>query len=404
MLPHFVLRRSFFSLPPRRLSIAPSQHESLCLLPSDSTSISPPASVHPLAVGDLKQRALAAISLLKSETDPSRILTICRSAYISPDHHLGRAALSVAVSSLSSSPRHLRSFLAPLLHSGHHLPHAISLFGQAGLLDDAIAAFRLYPSLRSLNSLLFACILSNKHRRAGEFFRDFPVSYRIKPNIVTYNTVTKAFCESGGSRAFYSYLDEMVRKGIKPNLTTFSIALAGFYREERSDDVKKVLWLMKKHGRHAGLSIYNIRIQSLCKLGRPDEAKELLREMRVRRRKPNCETYDHLVLGYCCIGNLDEAKKVFKEMGRRGIAPQSSCYFTLVHYLCKGGDFASAFEVCRESMERNWVPRFSTMKVLVDGLVSTSQVSEAREILGMVKGKFSRNAELWEKINESLPI
>ncbi|KAI0495812.1 hypothetical protein KFK09_022115 [Dendrobium nobile] len=406
MRPRLLHCRIISYLQVRSLSIAPSQLEPLNLLPLNSTSTSPksPPSVLTLAAGDPKQRALSAISLLKSETDPSSILNICRSASLSPSHHLGRAALSVAVSSLSSSPHHLRSLLTPLLHSDHHLPHAISLFGLAGLLDDALSAFRSSPSLRSLNALLFACILSNKHPQAGEFFRDFPVSYRIKPNIVTYNTVIKAFCESGGSRTFYSYLDEMVRKGIKPNLTTFSISLSGFYREERFDDVKKVLWLMKKHGRHAGLSIYNIRVQSLCKLGRPEEAKELLREMRVRRLEPNWVTYDHLVLGYCCRGNLEEAKRLFEEMGRRGLVPQSSCYFSLVHYLCKGGDFSSALSICRESMERNWVPRFSTMKVLVDGLVGASQVKEAREIVEMVKGKFSRNVELWNKIEDSLPM
>ncbi|KAG0494566.1 hypothetical protein HPP92_005560 [Vanilla planifolia] len=356
--------------------------------------------------GDAKHSYLTVRSLLKSETDPSRILDLCHSASLSPDHHLGRSALSAAVSSLAASPNHLpavRSLVAPLVMSKRHVPHAISLFGLAGLLDDAAEAFRSSPSLFSLNALLFACILSNNHKQAGTFFRDIPVSYAIKPNIVTYNTVIKAFCESGGSRTFYSFLDEMVRKDVKPNLTTFSIALSGFYREELFSDVKKVLWLMKKNGRHAGLSIYNARIQSLCKLGRPEEAKELLREMRPRGMKPSWVTYDHLILGYCSVGNLEEAKRLFKEMGRKQLVPQSSCYFSLIYYLCRNGDFGSALEICRESMDQNWVPQFSTMKMLVDGLVGTLQVKEARELVEKVKGKFFRNMELWNKIEEALP-
>ncbi|PKA63721.1 Pentatricopeptide repeat-containing protein [Apostasia shenzhenica] len=355
---------------------------------------------------DATHRYMNAISLLKSETDPSRILSICRSAALSSDHHIGRAALSTAVSTLASSPDHVpsvRSLLSPLLRSDSDLPHAIVLFGLAGLLDDAIAAFRSSPSLRSLNALLFACILSNNHQQAGVFFRDFPVYYRIKPNLLTYNTVIKAFSNSGGSRTFYSYLDEMVRKGIKPNLATFSISITGFYREERFDDVKKVLWLMKKHGRHAGLSIYNVRVQSLCKLGRPGEAKELLREMTLRGMKPNWVTYDHLILGFCSAGDLDEGKRLFKEMKLRALVPQSSCYFNLAHYLCKGGDFEFALEICKESLERNWAPRFTTMKMLVEGLVGMAKVKDAREIVEKMKGKFSRNIDLWKKMEESLP-
>ncbi|KAK8921834.1 Pentatricopeptide repeat-containing protein [Platanthera zijinensis] len=407
-MPALLFRCIFFShFPRRRLSAAASQLEAIDLVALDSTSASQGFKDCDTVTGDLKQRSLAVLSLLKSERDPSRILTLCLSAALSPDHHLGRAALSVAVVSLSSSSDHplsTRSLLNPLIHSDHHLPHAIALLGLAGLLDDALAAFRSSPSLRSLNALLYACILSNNHDLAGQFFRDFPVSYRINPNILSYNTVIKAFCGSSSSSTFYSYLDEMVRKKIKPNLTTFSIALAGFYREKRIDDVKKVLWLMKKHGRHAGLSIYNVRVRSLCKLQRLDDAMELLREMKAKGMNPNWVTYDHLILGQCCVGNLVEAKRLLKEMGRRGLVPQASCYFSLVHYLCKAGDFGSALEVCKESMERNWFPRFSTMKMLVDGLVGASQVEGAREIVDKVKGKFSRNAELWEKIKENLPV
>ncbi|KAG0492460.1 hypothetical protein HPP92_005858 [Vanilla planifolia] len=194
----------------------------------------------------------------------------------------------------------------------------------------------------------------------------------------------------------------MVRKDVKPNLTTFSIALSGFYREELFSDVKKVLWLMKKNGRHAGLSIYNARIQSLCKLGRPEEAKELLREMRPRGMKPSWVTYDHLILGYCSVGNLEEAKRLFKEMGRKQLVPQSSCYFSLIYYLCRNGDFGSALEICRRVWTRIGC-LFSTMKMLVDGLVGTLQVKEARELVEKVKGKFFRNMELWNKIEEALP-
>lgn len=361
----------------------------------------------PFAVLTSKQKSRAALALLKSETDPGRIVDICRSAALSPSlSHLDRVALSTAVSTLAKSKSfsQVRAVLDSLPPSS--LSHSIVLFGQAGMLEDAIRTFResKSPSTRSLNALLFACILAGRHDEVGRIFRDFPSSHGIAADVDTYNTVIKAFCEFGTSRSFYSVLEEMRRFGIKPNMTTFCTAIAGFYKEERFKDVDKVLELMKKHDcAPAGLSTYNMRIQSLCKLKRPCDAKALFKEMVSKGMKPTWVTYNHLIFGYCKEGNLEEAKKLYREMKRQGCVPDSRFYFTLVYYLCQGGDFEAALAACKDSMAKNWVPSFSTMKMLVKGLINSSKVDEAREIIEKVKEKFSGNAEMWKEVEEALP-
>ncbi|MQM15994.1 hypothetical protein Taro_048946 [Colocasia esculenta] len=377
---------------------------------SASAILNPAGPASPLTG---KQKSRAAIALLKSEKDPARIIEICIAAALTPDCHLDRIAFSLAVNKLcaAGSPAAVRSFLDDLLASRPDLQnersraHAIVLYGQAGMLADAIRVFetsRDTPTVRSLNALLFACVLAKKHEEVGRIFREFPRSYGIAPNLDTYNTVIKAFCESGSSRSVYSILDEMGRKGIKPNMTSYSTLLAGFYREERYDDVGKVLELMKKNDCPPGLSTYNVRIQSLCKLKRPAEARALLEGMLERGMKPNAITYYHLIYGFCKEGDLKEAKRLFREMGRKGCVPDSSCYFTLIYYLCQGGDFETALSICKESMEKNWIPSFSTMKALVKGLVDSSKAEEAKEIVETIKERFSRNAEMWKEVEESL--
>uniref|UniRef100_A0A1D1YJY4 Pentatricopeptide repeat-containing protein At1g61870, mitochondrial n=1 Tax=Anthurium amnicola TaxID=1678845 RepID=A0A1D1YJY4_9ARAE len=377
---------------------------------SASAILNPADSAAPLTG---KQKSRAAISLLKSEKDPARIVDICHAAALTPDSHLDRIAFSLAVSSLAASASFsfIRSLLDGLLASRPDLQnqrfraHAIVLFGQAGMLDDAIRVFkdsRDPPTVRSLNALLFACVLAKKHDEVGRIFLEFPREHGISPDLDTYNTVIKAFCESGSSRSVYSILDEMGRKGIQPNMTSYSTLLAGFYREQRFDDVGKVLDIMKRNGCIPGIGTYNVRIQSLCKLRRPAEARALLEGMLERRMKPNAVTYYHLIYGFCKEGDLEEAKRLFREMGRKGCVPGSSCYFTLIYYLCQGGDFETALGVCRESMDKNWIPCFSIMKALVKGLMSSSKVDEAREIMEKVKGRFSSNSEMWKEVEESL--
>nr|TKW17194.1 hypothetical protein SEVIR_5G350500v2 [Setaria viridis]TKW17196.1 hypothetical protein SEVIR_5G350500v2 [Setaria viridis] len=296
----------------RRLSTAAAT----AAAPTPGSILNPSSPNTPLSS---LQKTRLAISLLKSSPPPppDQILSICRAAALSPETHIDRVALSLAASKLSSAPDTLRDLTSTVL-TPRHAPHAIVLFGQAGLLPDAISTFQSSPSTRSLNALIFACIVSKNHTEAARIFQTFPDAHGVKPNTETFNTIIKSFAESGTIRSFYSVFDEMCKKGVKPDARTFTTALAGFYNEERFDDVAKVIELMKKHGCGETLPVYNVRVRSLCKLGRSGEAKALLNEMVKKGTKPSWVTYNHLVYGFCKEGDLEEAKHLYKEMGMKG--------------------------------------------------------------------------------------
>ncbi|XP_042477340.1 pentatricopeptide repeat-containing protein At1g61870, mitochondrial-like [Macadamia integrifolia] len=362
-----------------------------------------------------KQKTRAALGLLKSEKNPERILEICRAASLTPEVHLDRVAFSVAVSKLSESKsfEFIRSYLdelksRPDLRNERFMSHAIVLYGQSGMLDHAIRTFKQMDELgiprsaKSLNALLFSCILAKKYEEVSRIFMEFPKTYGITPNLDTYNTIIKAFCESGSSSSAYSILAEMDRKRCKPNTTIFGTLLAGFYKEEKFEDVGKVLEFMKKHDIHPNVSTNNTRIQSLCKLKKSAEAKALFEGMVSRGMKPNSVTYSHLIHGFCKEGDLEEAKRLFNDMPRKGCVPDSECYYTLIHYLCQGKDFDAALKLCKESMQKEWVPNFTTMKTLVNGLASISKVEEAKELVGQMKEKFDKTADMWKEVEEAL--
>uniref|UniRef100_A0A7C8ZKP6 Uncharacterized protein n=3 Tax=Opuntia streptacantha TaxID=393608 RepID=A0A7C8ZKP6_OPUST len=362
-----------------------------------------------------KEKTRAALSLLKTETNPERILEICRAASLTPDIHLDRMAFSLAISKLSESKyfEGIRLFLEELktrpdLRNERFIAHSIVLYGQAGMLHNAIATFEqmeqvgVRRTVKSLNALLFASVLAKKYDETKRIFADFPKTYYIQPDIDTYNTIIKAFVEAGESSSGYSIVAEMGRNECKPNATTFQNLIAGFYKEQKFDEVGKVLKMMEEHGMKPKLSTYNVRIQSLCKLGRSSEAKALLDGMLERHIKPNSNTYNSLIYGFCREGKLEEAKKLFKNMVNHGLKPDSSCYFTLIYFLCRGGDYETALQISKQSMEKNWVPNFTTMKSLVEGLVSISKVDEAKELVTEIKEKFPNNADLWKETEESL--
>nr|GEW52407.1 hypothetical protein [Tanacetum cinerariifolium] len=379
-----------------------------------SSSILNPDSTTPLTS---KEKSRTALSLLKSEKNPEKIIQICKAASLTPDSHLDRLAFSLAITKLKNLNYYqgIRNFIdeslksRPDLVSDKFVCDAIVGYGKSRLIDDAHQLFHTLPELglrynvKCLNSLLFSCMLAKRYDEVKRVYLDFPEKYGVKANADTYNTVIKAFCESGQASACYSVVGEMSRKKCRPNASTFGLLIAGFYKEEKFEDVGKVLEMMKKYDVPVGLGIYNIRIQSLCKIKKSMEAKALLDGFVSRGMKPNSVTYSHLIHGYCREGKLSEAKEMFKKMVGGGFKPESDCYFTLVHYFCKSGDFEAALDVCKQSMEKNWTPNFSTMKLLVEGLANGSKVEEAKEIIGQMKEKFPNNANVWNEVEEKLP-
>ncbi|KAI3745366.1 hypothetical protein L1987_58477 [Smallanthus sonchifolius] len=378
------------------------------------SSILNPDSTTPLSS---KEKSRAALSLLKSEKNPERIIEICRAASLTPESHLDRVAFSRAISKLTELNYYegIRNFVdellktRPDLNNEKFICNAIVCYGQAGLLTNAHQLFDKMPQLgvchnsKSLNALMFSCMLAKNYDEVKRVYLDFPGKYGVKPNVDTYNTMIKAFCESGSASSCYSVTAEMVRKKCKPNATTFGIMIGGFYKEEKFDEVGKVLEMMKKHQVPVTIGTYNIRIQSLCKLKRSAEAKALFDGVLSRGMKGNSVTYSHLIHGFCREGKLNEAKELFKKMVNGGFKPESDCYFTLVHYLCKSGDFEAALEVCKKSMENDWFPNFSTMKLLVEGLANGTKVDEAKELIEQMKNRFPQKADLWNELEEKLP-
>ncbi|XP_049401090.1 pentatricopeptide repeat-containing protein At1g61870, mitochondrial [Solanum stenotomum] len=378
-----------------------------------AASILNPDSKSPLSG---KDKSRAALTLLKSETNPQRILDICRAAALTPESHLDRIAYSKAISKLKDLNHFsgIRSFLQesttrPDLKSERFISHFIVLYGQAGLLDEAKRTFEEMEKMgiqrteRTLNALLFACVLAQNYAEMKRVFVEFPKKYGFVPNLDTYNVVIKGFCESGSASSVYSILDEMKRNNVKPNAESFGTCISGFYKEEKYEDVGKMLEMMKGYKMVTGISTYNVRIQSLCKLKKSGEAKALLDGILSRGLKANCASYGHLILGFCKEGNLEEAKSMFQKMVNSGLTPDAECYFTLVYYLCQSRDFEAALEMYKKCLADGWVPNFSTMKSLVEGLASISKVDEAREVIAQVKEKISRNLEKWNDIEEALP-
>ncbi|EPS59270.1 hypothetical protein M569_15538, partial [Genlisea aurea] len=208
-----------------------------------------------------KDKSRDALAQLRVERDPERVIDICCSAGLTPESHRDRIAFFKAVTRLreANDAEGIRRFIGDSMDrlggsvSERAASHFMVLFGKGGLVSDAVKMFDEMPemgierNIKTLNSLLFSCVLAGDYGEMKRIFMEFPRKYGLDPNLETYNIVLRGFCESGNANSAHSLFAEMERKRIKPTRSTFALAIAGFYREEKFTDVGKMTTLMKKY-------------------------------------------------------------------------------------------------------------------------------------------------------------
>lgn len=177
------------------------------------------------------------------------------------------------------------------------------------MLDRSIQTFRnleqyeIPRTVKSLNALLFACLMAKDYKEANRVYLEMPKMYGIEPDLETYNRMIRVLCESGSTSSSYSIVAEMERKWIKPTAASFGLMIDGFYKEEKFDEVRKVMRMMDEFGVHVGVATYNIMIQCLCKRKKSAEAKALIDGVMSCRMRPNSVTYSLLIHGFCSEEN-----------------------------------------------------------------------------------------------------
>ncbi|GFZ03162.1 tetratricopeptide repeat (TPR)-like superfamily protein [Actinidia rufa] len=104
----------------------------------------------------------------------------------------------------------------------------ITLYGKSGMFDHASKVFDEMPDYKcdrtvlSFNALLGACVNAKKFDMVDVYFRTLPEKLAVKPDVVSYNIVVKAFREMGSLDSAVSTVDEMEKTGLEPDLITFN--------------------------------------------------------------------------------------------------------------------------------------------------------------------------------------
>ena len=118
---------------------------------------------------------------------------------------------------------------------------------------------------------------AKRHNEALDLYEFFFNSFKIAPNIVSYNFVIDAYCDEGRIDAALDVFWKMKADApIKPSPFTYGIITKGLINAGRIEDVRDILVKML-YMDHADLTVYDTLLSACLQLRDSDKANELKR-------------------------------------------------------------------------------------------------------------------------------
>merc|ERR1719440_427665 len=154
----------------------------------------------------------------------------------------------------------------------------------------------------------------------------------VEPDIVTFSTIVKGFCNSGNlDRALQLAQDIEAEGKCTPDEVMYNSLLDGCTREQRAEDAIKLLANMKK----SGVAPSNYTLSMIAKLmGRCRRLKTaftLIEDMRREYNlKPNIQVYTCLIQSCFMNRQADQAIAVYEQLVNEGLHPDETTYSILV--------------------------------------------------------------------------
>lgn len=268
------------------------------------------------------------------------------------------------------------------------------MFDNAQKVFDEMPERNCQRTLLSFNALLAACVNSRKFDKVDGVFKELPTKLLIEPDLVSYNTIIKAFCEMGSLDSAVSVLDEMEKKGLKPDIISFNTLLDGFYGKGQFDDGERMWGLMEKKNVVPDIRSYNAKLLGLVSDKKTKEAVDLIGEMRANGIVPDVFSFNLVIESFVKGEDLEGAKHWYNEMKKSECAPNKTTFGKLIPFLRKQGDLDLAFELSMEGFKRRFLLDVALLQRVVDELVKASKIEEAKKLVERGKNNNYRRYRL----------
>mmetsp|Transcript_4426 Transcript_4426/g.11413 ORF Transcript_4426/g.11413 Transcript_4426/m.11413 type:complete len:1020 (-) Transcript_4426:249-3308(-) len=249
-------------------------------------------------------------------------------------------------------------------------------------LAGAQAVFRACPEQTAclFNALIDACVASKDLAVAEQAMAD--ATQAGLSDIVTYNTMVKAYLHSHDVRRARACVDSMRKAGHAPNCVTYNELIDATIKKDI-----KTAWAFVEEMKADGLHPNHVTCSILLKSIQPNSPhSDIERTINVLDNMP--DAMDEVLLSSVCeacirVGRGDLLQKQLKaQRGSRAIQVQGAHTFgSIIRASGYVKDLAGVWATWREMKTRHIMPTSITLGCMVEALVTNGEVEAGYELI-----------------------
>merc|ERR1719327_827215 len=161
----------------------------------------------------------------------------------------------------------------------------------------------------------------------------------VEPDIVTYSTIIKGFCNSGGLISALQVLKDMKAQGkYSPDEVMYNSLLGGCAKEHRPDEALQLLSDMRKFNVAPSNYTLSMLVKLMGRCRRINQAFTMLEDIsKEYGLKINIQVYTCLIQGCFNSGQAQKAVALHEKIIEEGLIPDAMTYTVLVRGCIQSG-------------------------------------------------------------------
>lgn len=223
---------------------------------------------------------------------------------------------------------------------------------------------------------------------------------KVQFSIVTYNTLVDACARCQQMVNAPALLEEMAQQGIQPNVITYSTVIKGYCQEYRLDKAFELMEEMKRTSEYRPDEItYNTLLDGCARQGLYDRGLSVLQDMQDAGVKPSNFTLSVVVKLANRGHRLSQAFELCQQMTQKyGLRLNTHVYNNLMQACIAHSELKRAMEVFSQMIRDRAYPDLRTYTLLLRGCIAEGSAYDAAAYLA---GALSLNNPAVERLEVS---
>ncbi|ACO69488.1 predicted protein, partial [Micromonas commoda] len=245
------------------------------------------------------------------------------------------------------------------------------------------------PDTITYNTLIAACVASNKSARASALLKDMIAAGvpRSKRTYFIYTALIDAQSKGGDPNAAFETYGKMKAAGVSPTVVTFGCLLnacrhfassgAGESDVDPAELAYALLSEMSERGVVPNDRCQNALVRVVSEAGRIDDMLDEVKAIARRRGKFERTTLEGVVRALCRASYAERALRILSWMDVRGYSPSAPTYRALVQVCATEGQVQWAWTLHQRMRRLGYRPDRPTCSALTQALCRAAVATDS---------------------------